>query len=394
MANRNRNRMTLNTVGYTPAVFNAIEYQPLVQDYSGLERSFARNEERRKNLKEQESAIDVALGKIESQLYNNTEMQTWFSDYKNKIKEDIKAAAEIGDYAGALNTAIRTAGNIMQDSQLINRMKASAEFQDKINEVHKMRLDGQISKDTEDWWLENNQFKYEDTKDTEGNIVDHTTYYTLATPVPDINIPKLTKTAFDLITARQTDTKTINADGTGTAKNEKWVTKKQIEDNLTQILDEVPGAKDGMLQEYNKTIYKYEKLKEALHNAKSEQEKSLIQEQMKNLHITNQGSVMRFESFCLDRITRNAIAQNLAYRYESEIIDNKPKTTEGNDGDGGDDNSGGDNLTPMPVPGDSQSGKNNHSYDNDKLKRGIQAADSIASGASGGTTSGKISTTE
>lgn len=394
MANRNRNRMTLNTVGYTPAVFNAIEYQPLVQDYSGLERSFARNEERRKNLKEQESAIDVALGKIESQLYNNTEMKSWFINYKNKIKEDIKAAAEIGDYAGALNTAIRTAGNIMQDTQVIGRMKASAEYQDKVNEVHKMKANKEIDAATEEWWLANNQFKYDDIKDREGNIVDGTTYFTLPTPVPDINIPKLTKTAFDLITARQTDTKTINADGTGTAKNEKWVTKKQIEDNLTEILDKVPGAKDGMLQEYNKTIYKYKKLKKAFDNTEIEQEKLLIQEQMKNLHITNQGSVMGFESFCSDRITRNAIAQNLAYRYESEIIDNKPKTTKGNDDDGSDDNTGGDNPTPMPVPGDSQSGKNNHSYDKNKLKQGIQAADLIASGASGGTIGGKMSTTE
>ena len=384
MANRNKNRMTLNTVGYSPAVFNAIEYKPLVQDYSGLERSFARNEERRQKLTEQESAIDVALGKIESQLYNNPEMQTWFVDYKNKIKQDINEAAKIGDYAGALNTAIRTAGNIMQDTQLIGRMKASAEFQDKVNEVHKMRLDRQIGKDTEDWWLENNSFHYEDIYDKDGNVVSGTTFSTMSTPVPDINIPELTKTAFNLITAKQTDTKTINADGTGIVNSSKWVNKKQIEDNLAQILDEVPGAKDGMLQEYNKTIYKYEKLKEAFNSAETQKEKLLIQEQIKNLHITNTGSKMSFEAFCTDRITRNAIAQNLAYRYETNVTDNSPKGTKdtGNGSNGNGDNGGNGNPTPAPVTGDPQTGKNNNDKSRDKLKKGRKEADGIAEGAS------------
>ncbi len=300
MANRNKNRMTLNTVGYTPAVFNAIEYKPLVQDYSGLERSFARNEERRKNLKEQESAIDVALGKIESQLYNNPEMQTWFVDYKNKIKQDINEAAKIGDYAGALNTAIRTAGNIMQDTQLIGRMKASAEFQDKVNEVHKMKANGNIDAATEKWWLENNQFKYEDIEDGNGNVVSGTTYSTLPTPVAQINVADYIAKAFQMNTSEKTNGETFNQDGSITRTSSDLVTEETIRRGTKDLIDATPGAKEALIQDYE--VDKY----------------------TNNPRAKNNGVTMSFEDYINKRISEELIS-NLSYDYYDRQTVNMPK---------------------------------------------------------------------
>ncbi len=309
MANRNRNRMTLNTVGYTPAVFNAIEYKPLVQDYSGLERSFARNEERRRNLKEQESAIDVALGKIESQLYNNPEMQTWFVNYKNKIKQDINEAAEIGDYAGALNTAIRTAGNIMQDTQLIGRMKASAEFQDKVNEVHKMKANGNIDAATEKWWLETNQFKYEDVYDSYGNVVSGTTYSTLATPVAQINVADYIARSFQMNTSEKTNGESVNQDGSVTRTSSDLVTEETIRQGTKDLINDTPGAKEALMQDYK------------------------VDEYTDNPRAKKNGTLISFEEYINERISKELIS-NLSYNYYDRQTVNIPKVK----GSGGYDN--------------------------------------------------------
>lgn len=304
MANRNRNRMTLNTVGYTPTVFNAIEYKPLVQDYSGLERSFARNEERRRNLKEQESAIDVALGKIESQLYNNPEMQTWFVDYKNKIKQDINEAAKIGDYSGALNTAIRTAGNIMQDTQLIGRMKASAEFQDKVNEVHKMKANGNIDAATEKWWLENNQFRYEDIYDTDGNVVSGTTYSTLSTPVAQINVADYIAKSFQMNTSEKTNGKIFNQDGSVTRTSSDIVTYQTIKQGTKSLINDTPGARESLMQDYE--VDKY----------------------TNNPRAKKNGVIMSFEDYIDKRISQDLI-NNLSYDYTDRQTVNMSKGKDG-----------------------------------------------------------------
>lgn len=315
----NQNRMSLNTVGFTPTVFNPLDYKPETVDYGILERSFARQEARQAAAAEKSSAVDVALGKIETELHNDPETQEWFNNYKNNIRQQISNATEVGDYAEAVNVATRLAGQVSSDSAILGRVKANQEYQTRVDETHKRAVAGKISADTERWWLANNQFKYEDVTDDNGNVIGGTSYSTLQTPVDDINIAEFTQQAFKMITPRVTDTKTTNENGTGSGYQRQWVTRQQIVDNLNNILDETPGARTAMNQRYQVEQYNYQQLL-ADPNADS----ATVDKQRKKME--KNGSPVTFEEFCVRSIEESAISQNLAYDHRATITDNQPTT--------------------------------------------------------------------
>ena len=318
----NQNRMSLNTVGFTPTVFNPLDYKPETVDYGILERSFARQEARQVAAAEKASEVDKALGKIEINLHNDPETQEWFNNYKNNIRQQITNATEVGDYAEAINVATRLADQVSSDSAIVGRVKANQEYQTRVDETHKRAVAGKISADTERWWLANNQFKYEDVTDDNGNIIGGTSYSTLETPVDDINIAELTQKAFKMITPKVTDTKTTNSNGTGSGYQRQWVTRKQIVDNLNNILDETPGARTAMNQRYKVEQYNYQQLL-----ADPNADPATVEKQRNKME--KNGSPITFEEFCVRSIEESAISQNLAYDHRASIIDKQP-TTKGN----------------------------------------------------------------
>lgn len=348
----NQNRMSLNTVGFQPTVFNALEYKPEVVDYGILERSFARQEARQAAAAEKSSAVDVALGKIETELHNDPETQEWFNNYKNNIRQQIANATEVGDYAEAVNVATRLAGQVSSDSAILGRVKANQEYQTRVDETHKRAVAGKISADTERWWLANNQFRYEDVTDDNGNIIGGTSYSTLQTPVDDINIAEFTQQAFKMITPRVTDTKTTNAYGTGSGYQRQWVTRKQIVDNLNNILDETPGARTAMNQRYQVEQYNYKQLL-----ANPNADPATIDKQRKKME--KNGSPVTFEEFCVRSIEDSAISQNLAYDHRATITDNKPAAKgTGNDNTNSDPDSDPNETTTVSVTGSKYEMKN------------------------------------
>ena len=309
--NRNINRMSLSTAGFNPVVFSPIEFKPVEANYGTLERSLARQEARQREAVEKKSAVDVALGQIETQLHNDPETQAWWNAYKNDIQNKINQAAQIGDYSSAINIATNLAGQISSDTSVLGRVKANKEYQERVDETHKRMLAGQISPDTERWWLANNQFKYEDVVDNNGNIIGGTSYIDLGTPVADINIAEFTKKAFDLVSPRQTDIQVTNNDGTSTHDKRIWVTRQSIIDNLDDILNMTPGARNAMFQRYQVEKYIYDELR----NDPNANETRLNQQRQL---LKKNGSDVTFKEFCVRMIEQSAISQNLAYDYISK----------------------------------------------------------------------------
>ena len=314
--NRNINRMSLSTAGFSPVVFSPIEFKPVEANYGTLERSLARQEARQREAVEKQSAVDLVLGDVEFKLHNDPETQAWWNAYKDNIKNQIQTAVDTGDYATAINTAVRLAGQIKDDTQLNSRIKANQEYQERVDETHNRRLAGQISLDTERWWLANNQFKYKDVIDENtGNIIGGTSYIDLGTPVADINIAEFTKKAFDLVSPRQTDIQVTNNDGTSTHDKRIWVTRQSIIDNLDDILDMTPSARNAMFQRYQVEKHIYDEL---LKDSNVNQDRLNQQRQL----IEKNGSPVSFKEFCVRMIEQSAISQNLAYDYRSNVTDN------------------------------------------------------------------------
>lgn len=264
----------------------------------------------------QQSAIKQSLGQIRQQLHQDEETLSWFDNKSKEIENKIDGALLEGNYNTALNIATQEAGNLASDAELLSRIKANQDYQAKVDETHKRSVAGKISADTERWWLANNQFKYEDVTDDNGNIIGGTSYSTLQTPVDDINIAEFTQQAFKMITPRVTDTKTTNADGTGSGYQRQWVTRQQIVDNLNNILDETPGARTAMNQRYQVEQYNYQQLL-----ADPNADPTTVDKQRKKME--KNGSPVTFEEFCVRSIEDSAISQNLAYDHRATITDNQ-----------------------------------------------------------------------
>ena len=377
MSSNKNNRMSLNTVGITPAVFNGIQYKPILSTPELLNNAFEKQEERKIKAIQQAGTIDVALGEIETKLYNNPEMNKWFGEYKDKVKSQIDEAVRVGDYANAMTTAMKLAGDISKDTELLNRMKASTEYQGKVDEVHKMRMSNIISPDVEEWWLANNQFKYEDEVDANGNVVGYKSYSTLPVPVPTINPIEFTEKSFNLITPKKTDNKTTNVDGTGTRTQTQAVHRQDIINNLDYLFEKIPGAKEALYQKYLVDQYKYDKL----NVIEDPTQDDIYRKEQLGKTMYRNGSKQSFEEYVATIMEQNVVATNLSYNYifgTDDYETNSKKTTtpsnSGSDDDGNLGTGGVDGTPQTSVTAEEQSSNNNQAK---------QAGDRIAEKAKG-----------
>lgn len=190
----NQNRMSLNTVGFNPAVFNALEYKPVEVDYTPLARSFAQQEARQKEAMQQKTAIDVALGKVETEL-NPAEFK-WFNTEKQRIKDRINDAVQVGDYYGAINTAMEEVGNIQSNTEWLGRLKNSAEYNQKMANIDDMVAKGTISSNEGKYLKKKNPYANKIVRDDNGNAIGTDTWDYEITPLASINIDNLFDEAF------------------------------------------------------------------------------------------------------------------------------------------------------------------------------------------------------
>lgn len=163
----NRNRMSLNTVDFQPTVFTPIEFRPVEQDYSILERAMAKQEERKQKALAQQANIKAAISQVEL----DESEDEWKQNYINSIDNQIKNAAAVGDYAGALETATMIAGDVANDPALRGRERYNKERQEFIKSIEAKRNADLISETSYRRALAQNTYNYEDIKDDNGRIV-------------------------------------------------------------------------------------------------------------------------------------------------------------------------------------------------------------------------------
>lgn len=180
----NRRRLSLNTVDFQPTVFTPIEFKPVEQDYSILERAMAKQEERKEKAVTQQSLVKQALGKAREQLHQDDETLAWFDAKARKIEDNIKTAAEVGDYATALQTGIEAAGDVANDTELNARIRTNAQYKEEY-ERQRQRVGKGISQETFNWWAEKNPYKYSNIEQ-DGRVIGGEDWKSNFTPVDDI----------------------------------------------------------------------------------------------------------------------------------------------------------------------------------------------------------------
>lgn len=180
--------------------------------YSMLSKGFAQQEERRQNAIQQHSVIKQALGKAREQLHQDPDTLMWFDQKANDIEKSINDAAQVGDYAGALNAGLTAAGDLANDASLNARIRSNTQYKEEF-ERQRQRVGKGISQATFDWWVKNNLYHYEDIKDRNGVIIGGNDWQSDFTPVDDLNDAQLALTAFKLLSPKkyqQSGTSNVN----------------------------------------------------------------------------------------------------------------------------------------------------------------------------------------
>lgn len=161
--------ISLKTQQFNPIGFTPIGYSVQTPDLSILERSLAQREARKEKAAQQRTALDVALGDIESKL--NPAEAKWFTNYKNNISQQIQNSVDIGDFGNAIRTATTLAGETAKDSAILSRISANEKYQSWLDKIQQRVDKGEISQDAAKWAIATNPYQFNETKDIFGNVI-------------------------------------------------------------------------------------------------------------------------------------------------------------------------------------------------------------------------------
>ena len=320
--------MSLKTPQFNPVVFTPSQYEYKAADMSILERSLAQREARMKEAAQNKSAIDRALGEIETKL--NPSEAEWFEGYKNDIKNQIQSSIDSGDYGAAIRNATLLAGSVVQDPRILGRIRSQEAYDKELQTQQARRDRGEISQNTYDWWANKNKYSYTDNTDASGNYIEGSPWKAESTPVKDINWAEQAATAFKLITPKKGSTtkggghSTTNADGTGDGN--KWsksnsteeITVEDILGNIDELLSSTPDGYRQAEQAFDVATFDLKRLQEK-YNSLSDDDpnKTVIGEQLdarKKLMYKN-GSPISYKEYYARMITDNKYAHTLAYKW-------------------------------------------------------------------------------
>lgn len=357
--------MTLKQATLPQNSFVPQVYTPQTADVSLLANSLAQREARMEKASAQEAAFNETASKLET-LVNPNEKQ-WVYNYLNKQSEGFKNALDAGDYGAAVRQATIAGSNLLKNPEAMGRIQAQEQFKKEQDRQQARVTSGDIKQSTYEWWLNNNPYKYEDVKDTNGNIIGGTQYISETVPVKDIDFAAQAYAAFKLINPYK-NTKITGFDNAGQnyndTENTSWsrssktsnsrerITKEQILAVMEQLVKSNPDGYRAVEQAFNVAQYDLQKLQDKYEKAcnldpNSDDVKNLGEQLDKRKQLMfNNGSPISYKEYYARMVTNELYAQNLAYDWKTTEhfigqSNGKSARTSGSGGSGGSGNGSG-----------------------------------------------------
>ncbi|MBP3712803.1 MAG: hypothetical protein J6I86_10110 [Bacteroidaceae bacterium] len=156
------------TSSYRSSVFQGSTMNFKPRDYSILERSLSKMEKRKNEAAEQYLKLCKILGEYEIQLYNDVETRSWFSNYKQEIKQQFESMSDEGRWGEARNYVVRQIGRIATDSELMARISTAREYETIIEDLQK-RTD--MTQEEKRNWILDHPYCFIPIADSSGNII-------------------------------------------------------------------------------------------------------------------------------------------------------------------------------------------------------------------------------
>lgn len=234
-------------------------------------KSLDKIDERAKQALAQRTQIAIALG----QLNLNSNDEEFRANYIRDIQQQLDEAAIGGDYSQTLQQATLLAGKVASDPAIIGRVKANAAYEEFKKNIQNRN---DITQDVKDYALANNPYHYEDKYDEQGHLIGGSTWEPNKTPVSTVDLSNLMTKAKQWVAVHKgsgvNDIKFVDADGNLTSdpsknvyglaykKSGSWeyVSEKDLNDALTSAIDTTPGARASLQQDYDVSLWKYNKM--------------------------------------------------------------------------------------------------------------------------------------
>lgn len=204
----------------------------------------------------------------------------WLSDYTKSINNQIEAAAQEGSYATALTTARRLAGEVASNPGLIGRERYQAEFKKFQDEVNNSKdYDGDIKA----YALEQNKYNYQDQVDENGRVVGGSQFQPNYRPVEQVDYSAIYQKALATVGVDAASGESLvwgdengnlkSGDGNISAGDVPYLkkggsitqlSKDKIRAAFEAALNETPGARASLEQDYRVNAWKATKGKSNL----------------------------------------------------------------------------------------------------------------------------------
>lgn len=318
-----RNNMLAGNIlpsgGFTPATFQGNTFTPQQVDMSLLARSLDKIEEREEKLANQRLALGEAFSKARELLPDNEETNQYITNNQNRIRDNINAMISIGDYAGALNSSRRLAGDFISSPEYNARVKEHKSRKEWIEQLDRSNVDNYIKEYYKDTYQDRNNF----TRDKDGNITG-TAGWEAPLPEQGQSANSIIQAAVKATADQRTDTGSswTGEDGTGgsSASSREWLTADRISSTAKSLVNNDPRVKQAFVDQFNAGIHQIDKLTKALAQTTDPMRRAELENQIagyKSAYYKN-GAPMESAQAYIDNLfsANNDEIKNAAYDYK------------------------------------------------------------------------------
>lgn len=216
------------------------------------------------------SAVQAELAKLDL----NEAEDEWRQQQVNKIRSAVTDNSTYGNAYGALDDVIRENGAIMSNPGMIGRLRAQQDYKKYIDNLDK-RTD--IPEDYKAYYKEMNKYNYKDVTDDKGNIIGGSKWQPTDQEVSTVPMNQILDQALKWAAKESgggSQTRWLDAQGRVTdditksvtgeiysASSNKWerLTKDKLAAAVSAVIENTPGAKASLEQDYKIAKWKYDK---------------------------------------------------------------------------------------------------------------------------------------
>ena len=317
-------KVNLATASFTPATFQGNTFTPQQADMSLLARSLDKIEERQEKLATQRLAFGEAFSKARELLPDNEETNQYITDNQNRIRDNINAMINAGDYSGALNSARRLAGDFISSPEYNARIKEHRSRKEWMEQLDRSNVDNYIKEYYKDTYQDRNNF----TRDKDGNITG-TAGWEAPLPEQGQSANAIIQMAVKATADERTDGTRSWTDETGRGgRNQgsrEWLTADRISQTAKSIIDNDPRVKQAFVDQFNAGIHQINKLEKALAQTTDPARRAELENQIagyKSSYYKN-GAPMESAQAYIDNLfsADNEAIKNASYNYKHSNVD-------------------------------------------------------------------------